>query len=246
MKKYSSFIIHHSFTVILILSILIIPIVSQAQILPACTATGNCGICDFIDTFINILQWVLGLVAGLALVFMVWHGFSWLTAAGSSEKIESGKKGITHAILGMLIVLAGWQIVNIIIVILVNPPDGISRNLFNGSEAWHEYCSLGNTCIGKSIGSPCGNGSFCKNSGDDLTCGTEEAQVFNGSGYGTISAPNACAFWASYPEAGIGGNNPYKNYDCRTEENCNPYENLGTAYCPQTNNTPKQHCCSSK
>ena len=228
--------------VIVILCGLIIPNLSQAQILPACTSTGNCGICDFLDTFINILQWLLGIVAGATLMLMVWHGFTWITAGGSSEKVESGKKGITHAIFGMLIVLAAWQLVNIIIVILVNPPDGVSKNLFNGPKAWHEYCSTDNVCQGKGVGSPCGNGKFCRSSASGMSCGTGESEVFIGGGYGTITAGNACEFWATYPATGMGGTNPYSGYACQPQNDCSPYETLGSAYCPQSGNIIKS-CC---
>ena len=70
-----SFIIHHLLFTILLLSLLLLPNLGQAQILPACTVTGNCGICDFIDTFVNIIRWILGILAGTALFFLVWHGF---------------------------------------------------------------------------------------------------------------------------------------------------------------------------
>ncbi|HBV02520.1 MAG TPA: hypothetical protein DEB69_03845 [Candidatus Komeilibacteria bacterium] len=220
------------------------PLIAQAQILPACTATGNCGICDFLDTFVNITQWLLGIVAGAALVLMVWHGFTWITAGGSSEKVDSGRKGMTHAVLGMLIVLAAWQLVNITIVILVNPPDGVNQNLFNGPNTWHEYCSGGgNVCLGKSLGSPCGNGQFCKNSNTGLTCDTGTVGIVVAGVPVSIEDPkNACEFWAKYPEAAMGGHNPYKDYACLPAGECNPYENLGTAYCPPLNNAA-QSCC---
>ena len=160
-----------------ILTFLFLPIITQAQVLPPCTATGNCGLCDFIQTFVNIIRWTLGVIGGLALLLMVWHGFSWLTSGGNAEKVEAGKKGLIHTILGVLIIIGSWFIVNIVIVILLTSPSqatgGISvQNLFSGtagSTAWYKFCGgenegpSPNLCKqGWGEGTPCNDdGGFC-------------------------------------------------------------------------------------
>jgi len=223
-----SFIIHHLLFTILLLSLLLLPNLGQAQILPACTVTGNCGICDFIDTFVNIIRWILGILAGTALFFLVWHGFSWITARGSQEKVEAGRKGLISTIFGVLIVLVAWQLIGIIITLLVSPPGDETQKLFRyatkGSKVWYEYCGGSKRCQGRGDGSPCGNGNFCFSQ----EC---RAKITFEDEDGKRTANNACQYWAMHPTDITGGSNPYTKYGCRNEAECNPNENLGTDYC---------------
>ena len=42
-------------------------------------------------------------------------GFQWMTAAGNEEKVEKAKKIISAAIVGLIIILLAWAIVNFVI-----------------------------------------------------------------------------------------------------------------------------------
>lgn len=59
---------------------------------------------------IALINWVLGILALIAVVLVLTGGFKWMTAAGNEEKIEGAKKLIIAAIIGMVIVLAAWGI----------------------------------------------------------------------------------------------------------------------------------------
>ncbi len=218
--------------VLFVLSLLIFPNITQAQILPACTATGNCGICDFLDTFVNIIRWVLGIIGGTALFLLVWHGFTWITSGGSKEKIDAGRKGMVHTIIGIVIILAAWQLVNIVIVLLVNEPGREKAGLFkNNTDIWYQYCAETNECQSRGNGSPCkvaeGLGKFCLNN----TCGLPD------------QVSSACEYWAT---ESISGSNHYTGYACRKPTDCDPYENLGTTYCPKATDGTFQACCKKK
>lgn len=69
------------------------------------------GTADLKDTVVNIIQWVLGILALIAVVMIILGGFQWLTAAGNDEKIEKAKKIISAAVIGLIIVLLAWAIV---------------------------------------------------------------------------------------------------------------------------------------
>ena len=69
------------------------------------------GTADLKTTVINIISWVLGILALVAVVMIIIGGFQWLTAAGSEEKIEKAKKVISAAVIGLIIVLLAWAIV---------------------------------------------------------------------------------------------------------------------------------------
>lgn len=69
------------------------------------------GTADLKTTIINIIKWVLGILALTALVFIIYGGVIWLTSAGNPEKIQKAKRIILNAVIGMVIVLISWAIV---------------------------------------------------------------------------------------------------------------------------------------
>lgn len=66
---------------------------------------------DLKRTVINIIQWVLGILALLAVLLVIYGGFTWMTAAGNEERVEKAKKVISAAVIGLIIVLLAWAIV---------------------------------------------------------------------------------------------------------------------------------------
>jgi hypothetical protein len=76
--------------------------------------TGNklgLGKADLEQTIVNIIQWVLGILSLLAVVFIIYGGFKWLTSGGDENRIESAKKTITAAVAGLVVVILAWAIV---------------------------------------------------------------------------------------------------------------------------------------
>ena len=60
-----------------------------------------------IRRFINVALGFLGIVT---VVMIIYGGFSWLTAAGSDEKIDKGKKIILWAAIGAIVISIAWTI----------------------------------------------------------------------------------------------------------------------------------------
>lgn len=69
------------------------------------------GTADLKDTVINIIQWVLGILALVAVVMIIYGGFVWMTAGGAEDKVDQAKRIITAAVIGLIIVLLAWAIV---------------------------------------------------------------------------------------------------------------------------------------
>ncbi|MFA5107528.1 MAG: hypothetical protein WC497_04350 [Patescibacteria group bacterium] len=57
-----------------------------------------------------IIQWVLGFLALVAVIMIIYGGFIWLTAAGNEERVGQAKKIISAAIIGLVIILLAWAI----------------------------------------------------------------------------------------------------------------------------------------
>jgi hypothetical protein len=69
----------------------------------------------FKNLFLFIIESILGIVGILAILFIVIGGYQYITSGGSDEQAEIGKKTLTNAIIGLIIVILSYSIVLVII-----------------------------------------------------------------------------------------------------------------------------------
>lgn len=105
---------------ILTLSVLVVPTLTSALSVWEPGNTLGLGSSDLQATVIAVIQWILGLLGLVAVIMILVGGFKWMTAGGNEEKIESAKKLLTAAIIGLIIVLLAWAIVIFAIGVLEN------------------------------------------------------------------------------------------------------------------------------
>ncbi len=74
--------------------------------------TSSSSVRDFV---IRIVNFALGFLGLLAVIIVIYGGILYVTAAGEDEKTQKGKKAITYATIGLLIVLGSFAFVNTII-----------------------------------------------------------------------------------------------------------------------------------
>lgn len=124
-----------------IITALFLPTATRAGILPACSATGACQVCDIVTVFVTLGKWLMISAGGLALLVITWAAFVLVASAGNPEKITGAKKQITGAILGVGITLAAFQLVSLLIATLAVPS---SNKSFAGqtSEETGKFASL--------------------------------------------------------------------------------------------------------
>ena len=66
----------------------------------------------FVETLAGeIISYALGLIGLIFLALMIYSGFQWMTAGGNEEKVESAKKRITQAAIGLALVMLSYLIV---------------------------------------------------------------------------------------------------------------------------------------
>jgi hypothetical protein len=78
------------------------------------------GSADLKQTILNIITFVLGLLGLIAVIMILYGGFIWLTAGGNEDKVDSAKKIISSAAIGLVIILISWAIVNFVVRSTVN------------------------------------------------------------------------------------------------------------------------------
>ncbi len=59
----------------------------------------------------STLSWLLGIFGFIAIIGFVVAGIFYLTAAGDEGQAEKGKNGMKYSIIGVIVALMGWVIV---------------------------------------------------------------------------------------------------------------------------------------
>lgn len=97
-----------------------------------CYCCGSCGINDIVGSVIQVSRFIFGIAGSLALLMIMYGGFQWLTAAGSSERVKKGTETLTHAAVGLAIIFGAWILVNFILIAITGQQAGGVANLMNG------------------------------------------------------------------------------------------------------------------
>jgi len=70
---------------------------------------------DIKATIASIINIALGFLGVVAVVFILYGGFLWMTAAGNEEQVGKARKLITQAVVGLAIIFAAYIIANFVI-----------------------------------------------------------------------------------------------------------------------------------
>ena len=63
----------------------------------------------------KVINTVLGVVGSLALIMFIFGGLTWMTSAGSPEKVKKGREIIVWAAIGLIIVFASYALVRFLL-----------------------------------------------------------------------------------------------------------------------------------
>ena len=69
---------------------------------------------DFEGLLVRIIEWALYAAGGVAVLFLIYGGFQYITSRGNEEQTEAAKKTITAAIIGIVIIIMAFAIVLIV------------------------------------------------------------------------------------------------------------------------------------
>jgi len=62
-----------------------------------------------------IVQWITIIAGILAFFYLVYAGFTYLTAGGNADNAKKGQQGIINAIIGLIIIILAYAIVRAVI-----------------------------------------------------------------------------------------------------------------------------------
>jgi len=99
-------------SMVAVFSLLLLPAVASALTLTPPGNSIDTGTTeDLSELVVRVIQYLLGFLGLIAVIMIIIGGFRWMTAGGNEEKIESAKKVISAAVIGLVIVLIAWAIV---------------------------------------------------------------------------------------------------------------------------------------
>lgn len=77
---------------------------------PAGTAQG-----DLPNVILRLINYVLAIVGVIALAYLVYGGFMYITSAGNEDRVEGAKTIITNAVVGVVVIGIAAALVNFVI-----------------------------------------------------------------------------------------------------------------------------------
>lgn len=89
---------------------------SQVNLLFAQIGSSSVGVeVESTEWFTNLFLWLIGLAGLVAAAVLIFNAYLYITAGGDEGKIQKAAKGITYAIVGLVIAAIAFLIVNFVI-----------------------------------------------------------------------------------------------------------------------------------
>ena len=70
---------------------------------------------DFTSWLENVFVWIIGLAGVIAAAVLIFSAYLYITASGDEQKIQKATKGITYAVVGLVVAAIAFLIVNFVI-----------------------------------------------------------------------------------------------------------------------------------
>lgn len=65
-----------------------------------------------IQTVVNVLLWVVG---ALSVIMIIFSGIRYVTSAGDAAKTKAAQNSLIYAVVGLIVAIFAWAIVNMVI-----------------------------------------------------------------------------------------------------------------------------------
>lgn len=109
--------------------------------LAQCSGT-DCSACNIVHLINGVIKWLIGILFVVFAVLLAIAGIRLVTSGGSSHALDEAKGMFTNALIGFLIILSAWLIVDTIMRTLVGtegrPGQLVSKGSASGYLFWSE------------------------------------------------------------------------------------------------------------
>lgn len=108
------------FVVFAVLAVLAVPAFALAQAINPSDTTlpSSFGVSTNTDVrliVINIVRYLLGFLGLLAVIIVLYGGYLWMTAAGNAQQVDQAKQVLKNGLIGLVIILSAFAIVQFVI-----------------------------------------------------------------------------------------------------------------------------------
>jgi len=101
-----------------------LPVLAQPDIGLNYTSELNLANADPRTAAVSLISLLMTFLGIIAVVIMLYGGFVWMTAAGNEDKVASAKKIIAAGVIGLIVILAAFLIVNFVVTNVSNSLNG--------------------------------------------------------------------------------------------------------------------------
>jgi len=70
---------------------------------------------DWRELVVRIISWILILAAVIAFFYLIYAGFTYLTAGGNPDAAKKGQQGIINAVIGIIIIFLAFAIIRAVV-----------------------------------------------------------------------------------------------------------------------------------
>ncbi|MCE9642837.1 MAG: pilin [Candidatus Andersenbacteria bacterium] len=94
-----------------------------------------CDINDFFKIFVDIFNYLLGMGAIVAFVFLIYGGIKMFLYSVDEDNLAAGKKTVIEALIGLAIILLAYVLINTLLTVLgvTKPADYFNGTAVSGS-----------------------------------------------------------------------------------------------------------------
>lgn len=96
-----------------------------AEGLVTCTGGDDCNFCSFVEMANGLIEWLIIIATLLTVLLLAFSGFRLVTSGGDAAALEQAKKMFVSCIIGIMIMLAGWTIVDTVLKIAAGGDLGV-------------------------------------------------------------------------------------------------------------------------
>lgn len=73
---------------------------------------------DIPRTIAQVIEILLGIAGAVAVLFVLFGGFQYMTAGGSDDQVKKGKATIFNALIGIVLIVLAYAIVNVVVTLV--------------------------------------------------------------------------------------------------------------------------------
>lgn len=84
---------------------------------------------DMVNSGVRMATFIFGIVGSLALLFFIYGGYQMFTSLGNPEEIQKGRKTLTGAFIGLVLILSAGFLVRFIANLVLPSPENIKPGL---------------------------------------------------------------------------------------------------------------------